>query len=100
MTQILKLRAEEAQMLGFANYAEFSLASKMADTPQQVAEFLLELAQRAKPFAENDLKELREFAASATGTTGSAGMGRGLCQRKVAPATLCFLRAGSETIFP
>lgn len=67
MSQILKLRTEEAQMLGFANYAELSLASKMADTPQQVSEFLLELAQRARPFAEKDLQELREFAASQLG---------------------------------
>ena len=67
MTQILKLRAEEARMLGFANFAEYSLASKMADTPQQVAEFLRELAQRAKPFAEKDLAELREFAATQLG---------------------------------
>ncbi|MDO8990165.1 MAG: M3 family metallopeptidase [Sideroxyarcus sp.] len=64
MTQILKLRKEQAQMLGFANYAEYSLASKMADTPSQVAEFLLELAHRAKPFGEKDLAELREFAAA------------------------------------
>jgi oligopeptidase A len=62
MTDILKLRSEEAQLLGFANYAELSLASKMADTPLQVMEFLRELAQRAKPFAERDLFELREFA--------------------------------------
>jgi oligopeptidase A len=64
MTQILKLRAEQAQMLGFGNYAEYSLASKMADTPAQVAQFLLELAHRAKVFAENDLAELREYAAA------------------------------------
>jgi oligopeptidase A len=63
MAQILKLRAEEAQMLGFANFAGLSLASKMADTPIQVAEFLLELAQRAKPFAVKDLEELHTFAA-------------------------------------
>ena len=67
MTEILKLRAEEARMLGFGNYAEFSLASKMADTPQQVGEFLLELAHRARPFAEQDLQELREFAAQQLG---------------------------------
>jgi oligopeptidase A len=64
MSRILKLRAEEAQMLGFTNYAELSLASKMAETPQQVAAFLRELAHRARPFAENDLEELRAFAAS------------------------------------
>ncbi len=67
MSQILALRAEEAHMLGFANYAELSLASKMADTPQQVSEFLLELAQRARPFAEKDLQELRAFAAEQIG---------------------------------
>jgi oligopeptidase A len=67
MAQILKLRTEEAHMLGFANYAEYSLASKMADTPQQVGEFLIELAHRARPFAEKDLQELREFAAQQLG---------------------------------
>jgi oligopeptidase A len=62
ITQILKLRAEEAQLLGYANYAELSLASKMANTPQQILEFLRELAQHARPLAEKDLAELREFA--------------------------------------
>jgi len=67
MTDILKLRAQEAELLGFANYAELSLASKMADTPQQVISFLRELAQRARPFAEHDLGELREFAQTESG---------------------------------
>ncbi|MFH0934999.1 MAG: M3 family metallopeptidase, partial [Pseudomonadota bacterium] len=67
MTRILELRTEEAHMLGFANYAELSLASKMAESPQHVAEFLRELAQRARSFAEKDLSELREFAASQLG---------------------------------
>ncbi|MGO8754138.1 MAG: M3 family metallopeptidase [Gallionellaceae bacterium] len=62
MTDILKLRAEQSRLLGFANYAELSLASKMANTPQQVTGFLHELAQRAKPFAERDLAQLREFS--------------------------------------
>ncbi len=67
MSQILKLRTEEAHMLGFANYAELSLASKMADSPQQVAEFLRELAQRARPFAQKDLEEMCIFAADQLG---------------------------------
>ncbi|MBK9161326.1 MAG: M3 family metallopeptidase [Nitrosomonadales bacterium] len=62
MDEIVALRAEEAKLLGFANYGELSLASKMADTPQQVVGFMRELAQRARPFAEKDLSELREFA--------------------------------------
>jgi len=62
MDEIVALRAEEAQLLGFANFGELSLASKMAETPQQVVDFMRELAQRARPFAEKDLVELREFA--------------------------------------
>jgi oligopeptidase A len=67
MTSILKLRTEEAQLLGFSNYAELSLATKMANTPQQVMDFLRELARRARPHAKRDLAELREFAASRLG---------------------------------
>ncbi|GAB1232404.1 M3 family metallopeptidase [Ferrigenium sp. UT4] len=62
MDEIVALRTEEATLLGFANYGELSLAAKMAETPQQVADFMRELAQRARPFAEKDLLELREFA--------------------------------------
>lgn len=62
ITQILKLRQEAARLLGFNNYAEESLATKMAETPQQVLDFLNELGQRAKPYAERDLAELRQFA--------------------------------------
>jgi oligopeptidase A len=59
---ILKLRREMSRMLGFANYAEYSLTPKMADTPQQVLEFLNELATRAKPYAQRDLDEVTAFA--------------------------------------
>jgi oligopeptidase A len=60
--QLLKLRGEEAKLLGFNNFAELSLATKMADTPQQVIEFLQTLAASAKPFAEQDMRELVEYA--------------------------------------
>ncbi len=60
---ILKLKQEEAQMLGFKNFAELSLATKMADTPKQVTDFLDTLAQRAKPYAEKDMQELVAYAA-------------------------------------
>jgi oligopeptidase A len=59
---ILKLKQEEAKLLGFNNYAELSLATKMADTPAQVTEFLDTLAKRAKPFAERDMQELSAHA--------------------------------------
>ncbi|MEJ6005668.1 M3 family metallopeptidase [Paucibacter sp. AS339] len=65
--ELLKLRQEEAAILGFANYAEASLVPKMADSPAQVLEFLRDLNRRARPFAEKDLAELREFAAKELG---------------------------------
>jgi len=60
--QILALRSEEAKLLGYANFAEVSLATKMAENPTQVIAFLRDLAHKARPFAENDLAELRAFA--------------------------------------
>ncbi|WP_196768036.1 M3 family metallopeptidase, partial [Streptobacillus moniliformis] len=52
-----------AQMLGYENYAEVSLAPKMATSPQQVLDFLRKLAAKAKPYAERYLKALQQFAA-------------------------------------
>jgi oligopeptidase A len=60
--QIMALRHEAARLLGFANSAEESLATKMAATPERVLAFLHDLAARAKPVAERELAELRAFA--------------------------------------
>lgn len=62
INEILALRAEEAQLLGFKNYAESSLATKMAESPKEVVDFLRQLAQRAKPYAQKDMDELKAFA--------------------------------------
>jgi len=62
MEQILALRHEAAQLLGFANYAEKSLATKMAQSTDQVLEFLNDLAERSLPLAKIELDELRAFA--------------------------------------
>jgi oligopeptidase A len=62
ITQLLKLRQEEAKLLDFNNFSELSLATKMADTPKQVIEFLETLAKRAKPYAEQDMAELVSYA--------------------------------------
>lgn len=67
ITEQLALRREEAQMLGFANYAEVSLEPKMAESPAQVLGFLEDLARRARPYAEKDWAELRAFAAESLG---------------------------------
>lgn len=69
MQQILALRHELAILLGFNNYAELSLADKMAETPEQVLNFLNDLAERSKHFAEQDLKELSSFVAEQGITT-------------------------------
>ena len=62
ISEILALRLEEAQLLGYKNFAKVSVATKMAKSPQQVTDFLRDLARRARPFAEKDLADLREFA--------------------------------------
>jgi oligopeptidase A len=62
MERILALRHEAAQLLGFSDYTEYSLATKMAQTPDQVLEFLNDLARRSKPQAERELAEIRQFA--------------------------------------
>ncbi|MDO9313028.1 MAG: M3 family metallopeptidase [Burkholderiaceae bacterium] len=67
MRELMRLRQEEAQLLGYPNYAEVSLVPKMAASPQQVMDFLRDLAHRARPHAERDLAELREFARSELG---------------------------------
>jgi len=64
MGKILALRHEAAQLLGFANFAEESLATKMAKTPDEVLAFLRDLIARAKPVAQRELEELRAFARS------------------------------------
>ena len=69
MKRILELRTEDAQMLGFRNFAEVSLLPKMADTPEQVLAFLRDMAKKAKPFAEKDMAELLAFARDELGIT-------------------------------
>jgi oligopeptidase A len=59
---LLKLRDEEAKLLGYNNFAEVSLVPKMAKSPDEVIAFLEDLAKRARPFAEKDLAQLKQFA--------------------------------------
>jgi oligopeptidase A len=58
----LALRAESAKLLGFHNFAALQLETRMADTPEQVLQFLRELAAKALPYAHRDLDELTTFA--------------------------------------
>ncbi|MEN9774292.1 MAG: hypothetical protein RL322_1362 [Pseudomonadota bacterium] len=65
--ETLRLRAEEANLLGYRSFAEVSLEPKMAQSPAQVISFLRDLAARARRFAERDLDELRAFARESLG---------------------------------
>lgn len=60
--QILSLRDELAHLLGFETYADKSLATKMAESTQQVIEFLTDLASKAKPQGEKELADLKRYA--------------------------------------
>lgn len=64
MNEIVALRHELAQLLGFDSYADKSLATKMAQNPQQVLNFLTDLAKRVRPQGEQELAQLRAFAQS------------------------------------
>ncbi|CAG0907972.1 unnamed protein product, partial [Cyprideis torosa] len=67
MEEILALRHEQAQLLGFDNYAERSLAKKMADSPAQVMDFLHDMSDRSRPAAINEWQALQAFAAQDLG---------------------------------
>jgi oligopeptidase A len=67
MADILKLRHRLANLLGFANHAERSLATKMAQSPEQVMDFMTDLAQRSKPIAVKEFEELKAFAKETAG---------------------------------
>ncbi len=62
LEKILELRDEEAELLGFENYAELSLKKKMAPSPEKVLEFLYSLAEKTKPQGEREFEELQKFA--------------------------------------
>lgn len=72
MDEILCARHELAGLLGFANYAELSLAPKMAESTDQVETFLLDLAARARPIAKNEVAELQAFARAMEGDRAPA----------------------------
>jgi len=60
--EIVKLRQEKAELLGYKNYADFVLEERMAKSPEKVFEFLNELLDKAKPFAQKEIEELKSLA--------------------------------------
>lgn len=98
--EMLQLREEEAKLLGFANFAELSLATKMAETPKQVLDFLYELGQRAKPYAEKDVKEIREFAKTELGISDLESSDVGYVSEKLRLARYAFSDQDVKQYFP
>ncbi len=100
IAQILKLRREAAQMLGFKSYAEESLATKMADTPAEVLKFLSDLGARARPYAEKDFAELKAFAASELGIADLQAWDNAYVSEKLRVARYSFSDQEVKQYFP
>ncbi len=98
--QILGLRQEAAHLLGFKSYAEVSLATKMAQTPSEVKAFLHALGQRAKPFAEKDVAEVRAFAAEKFGLRELEAWDIGYYSEKLREARYGFSDEEVKQYFP
>ncbi|MBE0619272.1 MAG: M3 family metallopeptidase [Burkholderiales bacterium] len=100
ITQILGLHHEAAQLLGYANHAEVSLVPKMAQTPQQVLDFLEDLAAKALPFARKDYAELRDFAAVELGLPELEAWDLAYASEKLRAARYAFSDQEVKQYFP
>jgi oligopeptidase A len=90
MAELLRLRQEEATLLGYPSYADVSLVPKMAESPAQVLTFLRDLARRARPYAERDLAELRGFAATELGLSDLQSWDSAYASEKLKEARYAF----------
>ncbi|MDY0012006.1 MAG: M3 family metallopeptidase [Rhodocyclaceae bacterium] len=88
--RILALRAEESRMLGYQSFAQVSLVPKMADSPEEVLAFLRDLATKAKPFAERDYAQLKEFARTELGLADLAPWDASYASEKLRQARYAF----------
>jgi oligopeptidase A len=100
MAELLALRAEEASLLGYRSYAEVSLVPKMATSPEEVIAFLRDLAHRARPSAEHDLSELREFAAKELGLAQLQAWDMAFASERLKEARYAFSDEDVRPYFP
>ncbi|WP_165006867.1 M3 family metallopeptidase [Neisseria yangbaofengii] len=96
----LEIGLETAHLLGFDNYAELSLATKMADTPEQVLAFLRNLAAQAKPFAEQDFAEVKAFATDTLGIADFQSWDLAYAGEKLRQAKYSFSETEVKKYFP
>jgi oligopeptidase A len=100
IARLVALRREAAQLLGFANYAEYSLVPKMAKSPAQVLEFLDDLAKRARPYAERDVDELRDYARASLGLQSLESWDVAYASEKLRAARYAFSDQEVKQYFP
>jgi oligopeptidase A len=100
IARILELRAEAARLLGFASYAQVSLEPKMAETPAEVLDFLENLATRAKPYAERDMAELRDYAAAELNLSDLQAWDVAFASEKLREARYAFSENEVKQYFP
>lgn len=98
--EILALRQEEAQLLGYATFADLSLVTKMAKTPAEVIAFLRDLAHRARPYAEKDVADLRAFAAQELGLADPQPWDWSYISEKLKEARYAFSEQEVKQYFP
>ena len=100
MTEILSLRQELSALLGYRNYAEYSLAKKMADTPEDVMAFLHDLAARSKAVAQQELSGLEKFAAEEYGLKDLQAWDIPYCSEKLRQKKFDFSQEELRPYFP
>jgi oligopeptidase A len=98
--RILELRLEAARLLGYRSFAEVSLVAKMARTPNEVLEFLRDLAVRARPYAERDVAELRALARDDLGLSELAAWDLPYVSEKLRQARYHFSDQEVKQYFP
>lgn len=98
--EILALRQEEAGLLGYANFGELSLVTKMAKSPAEVIAFLRDLARRARPYAEKDVADLRAFAKDELGLADPQPWDWSYVAEKLKEARYAFSEQEVKQYFP
>ena len=98
--KIMTLRAEAAALLGYQSYAEVSLVPKMARSPEEVIDFLRDLATRARPHAERDMAELADFAREKLGLAKLAAWDLAYASEKLRQARYSYSDDEVKQYFP
>ncbi len=98
--EILALRKEESQLLGYQNFGEVSVVTKMAKSPKEVIDFLRDLARRAKPYGEKDVADLRQFANDQLGLNQPRAWDWPFISEKLKEARYAFSEQEVKQYFP